>query len=113
ILVIGALVAMASGAFTGLDPTGAPRHALAPLAWFAGWMVTGILARELFVTSIRGVYEARGIDFSATASGKAKMMLQSGAIPAILIIHALSDPGNPPRWAAATISALAWLTTGV
>src|SRR5690606_38670530 len=43
--------------------------------------------------------------------GKAKMMLQSGAIPAILIILALSDPGNPPRWAAATIAALAWLTT--
>jgi CDP-diacylglycerol--glycerol-3-phosphate 3-phosphatidyltransferase len=107
ILVLGALIAMASGPFTGLDETGAPRP---PLAGFTGWMVTLILARELLVTSIRGVYESRGIDFSATTSGKLKMMLQSGAIPTILVILALSA-GDPPRWAALTITTLAWLTT--
>ena len=107
ILVLGALIAMASGPFTGLDETAAPRP---PLAGFAGWMVTLILARELLVTSIRGVYEARGIDFSATASGKAKMMLQSGAIPTILVILGLSG-GDPARPWALTIAILAWATT--
>lgn len=53
------------------------------------WMVVLILARELLVTSIRGVLEARGIEFASDWWGKGKMILQSVAIPTILIILAL------------------------
>ena len=50
------------------------------------WMVALILARELLVTSIRGVLEGMGLDFSAGASGKIKMILQSVAAPVALFV---------------------------
>jgi CDP-diacylglycerol--glycerol-3-phosphate 3-phosphatidyltransferase len=50
------------------------------------WMVAVILARELLVTSIRGVLEGQGIDFSAGWSGKGKMILQSFAVPVALFV---------------------------
>ena len=50
------------------------------------WMVVVILARELFVTSIRGVAESQGIAFGAKTSGKLKMILQSIAIPLVLLL---------------------------
>jgi len=40
------------------------------------WMVIIVLGREMLVTSLRGFLEQQGADFSATASGKAKMFLQ-------------------------------------
>lgn len=51
-----------------------------------GWMACVILARELLVTSLRGVCESRGVDFSASFTGKAKMVVQSAAVPIVLII---------------------------
>lgn len=59
--------------------------ALGPHSGVASWMVVLILARELLVTTIRGVYEAEGVDFSATASGKFKMVIQSIAVPVALL----------------------------
>jgi len=50
----------------------------------ASWMVVVILGRELLVTTIRGVLEGRGVDFSAARSGKLKMIAQSVAAPVIL-----------------------------
>ncbi|MEM9083052.1 MAG: CDP-alcohol phosphatidyltransferase family protein, partial [Planctomycetota bacterium] len=55
------------------------------------WMVIAILSRELLVTTIRGACESKGIDFSATLSGKLKMIVQSIAIPLILIVTAYTD----------------------
>ncbi len=50
------------------------------------WSVAGILiAREAYVTIIRHVAEARGINFAATVSGKIKMVLQSFAIGTVVI----------------------------
>ncbi len=50
------------------------------------WSVAGILiAREAYVTIIRHVAEARGINFAATVSGKIKMFLQSFAIGTVVI----------------------------
>jgi CDP-diacylglycerol--glycerol-3-phosphate 3-phosphatidyltransferase len=50
------------------------------------WIVAIILARELLVTSIRGVFEGLGIDFSAGSSGKWKMVLQSVTAPFALFV---------------------------
>jgi CDP-diacylglycerol--glycerol-3-phosphate 3-phosphatidyltransferase len=50
------------------------------------WSVAGILVlREAYVTILRHVCEARGINFGAVASGKVKMFLQSFAIGTVLI----------------------------
>lgn len=44
-----------------------------------------IIARELIVTILRQMAEARGINFGATVSGKIKMFLQSFCIGTVLI----------------------------
>jgi CDP-diacylglycerol--glycerol-3-phosphate 3-phosphatidyltransferase len=50
------------------------------------WSVAGILiAREVYVTVLRHVAEARGVNFAATVSGKIKMFLQSFAIGTVII----------------------------
>ncbi|MEL6497023.1 MAG: CDP-diacylglycerol--glycerol-3-phosphate 3-phosphatidyltransferase [Planctomycetota bacterium] len=98
ILVLGALVLLAG---PGFDDAGTP------LAGFTGWMVVVIIARELLVTSLRGLAEGSGIDASANWSGKAKMILQSVAVPAVLLSIALLDPPMDQRINAG----LAWATT--
>ncbi len=50
------------------------------------WMVVVILARELLVTGFRGEAESMGVSFAASWSGKAKMILQSIAIPTVLFL---------------------------
>ncbi len=77
VLVLGAFIMLAG---PGFEIAGRQMSGVAP------WMVIVMLARELLVTSIRGVCEARGIDFSATLPGKLKMILQSIAVPTILIV---------------------------
>jgi len=50
------------------------------------WSVAGILtAREVYVTVLRHVAEARGVNFAATVSGKIKMFVQSFAIGTVII----------------------------
>ena len=61
---------------------GFSRGALAAIQW----SVVGILiSREAYVTVLRHLAEARGIDFAATVSGKIKMFLQSFAIGMVII----------------------------
>ena len=50
------------------------------------WMVVVILARELLVTGFRGEAESMGISFASGWSGKMKMILQSIAIPAVIVL---------------------------
>ncbi len=50
------------------------------------WSVAGIIiAREAYVTILRHIAEARGVNFAATVSGKIKMFLQSFAIGTVVI----------------------------
>ncbi|MBA7477198.1 CDP-diacylglycerol--glycerol-3-phosphate 3-phosphatidyltransferase [subsurface metagenome] len=50
------------------------------------WSVAGIIIlREVYVTTLRHIAEARGVNFAATFSGKIKMFLQSFAIGAVVI----------------------------
>jgi len=62
------------------------------------WMVVVILARELFVTTVRGELEGTGTPFGANIWGKLKMILQSITIPTVLFIVWL-DPIEKP-WTA-------------
>ena len=51
----------------------------------ASWMATIIIAREMLVTSLRGMIEGSGGDFSANQLGKWKMVLQCAAVITILV----------------------------
>ena len=65
------------------------------------WMATIVVGRALLVTSLRGMIEGSGGDFSASQLGKWKMVLQCGAVIAILVT--LLNPGN---------DSLEWTSTG-
>jgi CDP-diacylglycerol--glycerol-3-phosphate 3-phosphatidyltransferase len=50
------------------------------------WSVAGvIILREVYVTTLRHIAEACGVNFAATISGKIKMFLQSFAIGTVVI----------------------------
>jgi CDP-diacylglycerol---glycerol-3-phosphate 3-phosphatidyltransferase len=49
------------------------------------WMVVVVVGRELLVTALRSFIEEQGFDFSATWSGKLKMILQCITAPAWLV----------------------------
>lgn len=105
LLVLGTVVMLVTPTFE-ISENGQ----LVMAAGFTGWMAVVILGRELLVTSIRGVFEARGIDFSASYSGKAKMIIQSVAIPGCLLIAGLYG-SQRPDWAGWAVTLAAWGTT--
>ena len=76
------------GSFISFALIGQPKlYNLSP-GWLAliHWSVAAVLiAREAYVTVLRHLAEARGINFAATVSGKIKMFLQSFAIGTVVI----------------------------
>ncbi len=121
ILVIGAFVYLAAPAFltTVSHHDGTVRFVQATAV--APWMVVVIIARELLITSLRGLLEARGVDFSASLPGKAKMIAQSVAVPAVLTLLSIgsalthADPTALPRppmpaWITWSIALTVWTT---
>ena len=74
------------------------------------WMVIVVIGREMFVSSLRGFLEQQGKDFSASFSGKAKMMLQCVAVTASLL--SLSDRLKW-SWLPATRDVFLWSAVGV
>lgn len=69
VIIIGTMIALCAQLNSGLAP----------------WMVTVVAARELLVTSLRGMVEGAGGDFSAKQLGKWKMLLQCAAIVAVFL----------------------------
>lgn len=90
VIICGAMIALSA----------VPSSAIAP------WMTTLVVARELLVTSLRGMIEGHGGDFSAKELGKWKMVAQCGAIVSVLIElqYAIA-----PAWLHWTSIALVWL----
>jgi CDP-diacylglycerol--glycerol-3-phosphate 3-phosphatidyltransferase len=63
------------------------------------WSVAGILiAREAYVTTLRHIAEARGVNFAATISGKVKMFLQSFVIGTVVIKMAHAQTATWGYW---------------
>ena len=83
VLVLGTVAYLASPRFAVIDPDGQVSGMTTGI-W--AWMVVVIISRELLVTAIRGVVEARGITFGADWWGKSKMILQSIAAPFCLFV---------------------------
>jgi len=68
-----------------------------PEAQVSPWVAVIVIGRELFITSLRGLLEAAGKDFSAAWSGKVKMVLQCAAVVAVLLELATAPPADWPQ----------------
>jgi len=78
------------------------------------WSVAGILiSREVYVTVLRHIAEARGINFAATFSGKIKMFLQSFAIGTVLIKAAHVRTATWGYWFTTVVFAVMLIVTVV
>ncbi|MGD0571873.1 MAG: CDP-alcohol phosphatidyltransferase family protein [Sedimentisphaerales bacterium] len=77
------------------------------------WAIAAILiGREGYVTILRHIAEAKGIDFRAVASGKIKMVLQSLAVGIVLLKSAHAPSAAWANWFTA-ITFLAMLTATI
>lgn len=119
ILIIGAFIYLAGPRF--VDPAVFPADpsqetmiaAILPGNMVTGvypWMVVVILARELLVTGIRGELEGLGHHFGANWSGKLKMILQSTAIPLVLLLVHLDPREGGHEWMVYARNALVYAT---
>jgi len=92
IIVCGAFIFLAAEANSGIK----------------AWMATVVVAREMLVTGLRSYIEQHGGDFSATMSGKLKMVFQCIAVGASLV--ALNyEPAVCPAWIALALVTSVWL----
>ena len=88
IVVVGALLFLLEKRVR-LDSVGG-EPGLVVWSGVSAWMVLVIVAREMFVSSLRGFLEKHGVDFSADWTGKVKTTLQFVAVTASLLS---SGPG--------------------
>jgi len=73
----------------------------------APWMVIVIVAREFFVSSIRGFSESKGVKFASNMWGKTKMFIQSWTICALILYYAHFENTG---WAEYMVYAFMWIT---
>lgn len=108
ILVLGAFVCLAGPAFLVATEDGDTYQA----SGVYPWMAVLILGRELLITSLRSLVEGQGGDFSAIWAGKWKMIVQSGAVPLVLLCLAFMpwSRGEAGRW---VIDIVVWATVAV
>ena len=74
------------------------------------WMVIIIIGREMFVSSLRGILEKEGKDFSASLAGKLKMALQCMAVTASLLSLSRDLPWP---WLPLVRDMLLWLAVAI
>jgi len=78
------------------------------------WLVAGIIIlREAYVTGLRHIAEAKGVNFAATFSGKIKMFLQSFAIGTVIIKMAHVQTAMWGYWFTAVVFILMLIVTVV
>ena len=85
-----------------------------PASGIAPWMAVVVMGREMLVTAIRGFIEQQGGDFSASLSGKLKMVFQCAAVVAsLLALRHFQLSGSPttalPDWLHWTLLISVWL----
>lgn len=73
----------------------------------APWMVITIVAREFFVSSIRGFSESKGVKFASNMWGKTKMFIQSWTVCALILYCAYFENVG---WAEYMVCAFMWIT---
>ena len=102
ILICGAFIFFSSDDFINVVQLKDPH-----LTGVHPWMAVVLIAREFLITSIRGLAEARGIDFRADWAGKVKMFTQSFAIGAVLVDLAI---GGTVEWVRTVRDIAIWTT---
>lgn len=90
IIICGAFIALVEVKDAGIEP----------------WMAIVVVARELLVTSLRGLIEGGGGDFSAKQLGKWKMVLQCVAV--VVVLLSLMQP----PWGAWLVILRTWVVWG-
>ncbi|MCH8047211.1 MAG: CDP-diacylglycerol--glycerol-3-phosphate 3-phosphatidyltransferase [Planctomycetes bacterium] len=75
----------------------------------AAWMAVVVVGRELLVTALRGHFEQQGIDFSASAAGKWKMVFQCAAAGMSLFYLHFHATAWMPTWAPAAVVGAVWV----
>lgn len=81
-----------------------------PQSQVASWMTVVIVGRELLVTALRSFLEQRGSDFSASFSGKIKMVLQCAAAAMSLFYLYLAQSSTPATWWPRLLLVTMWAT---
>lgn len=104
VLVLGAFICLAALPSAMEGPLGGPID-----TGIASWVALVLLARELLVTSLRGWLEGLGVPFPADPAGKAKMLLQSVAVPVCIFVAVHAGPAASSGWQG-TRTALVWAT---
>ena len=109
IVVVGALLFLLEKRVTLSEESGE----LIVWSGVSAWMVLVIVAREMFVSSLRGFLEKHGVDFSADWTGKVKTTLQFVAVTASLLSLDPEFAQLPPEiagrsWFRWTRDALLW-----
>jgi CDP-diacylglycerol---glycerol-3-phosphate 3-phosphatidyltransferase len=123
VLVLGSFIFFAGKNFTvpHIDPAAIPTN-VRTITGVVPWMVVLILARELLVTSLRGLSESAGQSFAAAFSGKLKMAFQSVTIFVILVyvnyVGFLEDRGGAaanslPQYATRFRDLCIWATLAI
>jgi len=74
----------------------------------SAWMAVVIVSRELLVTALRSFLEQGGADFSATMSGKLKMVLQCVAAAWSLTFLWCTAAGDVPGWMEPGLTGAVW-----
>jgi CDP-diacylglycerol--glycerol-3-phosphate 3-phosphatidyltransferase len=87
--------------------------AVKPDSGVNAWMVIAVIGREMFVTSLRSVLESEGKDFSATTSGKIKMVVQCLAVVGSLMFLEYGRGAADERTWAFARDALLWSAVAV
>lgn len=94
VLILGALCFLAGpgfGVYDWVSDDGLAKLTSTQVSGFYPWMLVVVLSRELLVTGIRGELEGGGHKFGANLWGKLKMILQSVAVPFVLLVVYLMD----------------------
>jgi CDP-diacylglycerol---glycerol-3-phosphate 3-phosphatidyltransferase len=92
IIICGAFIFLLANADSGVGP----------------WMTLIVIGREMFITGLRAILEQQGKDFSATMSGKIKMVAQCLAVGACLLSLSPAVASAMP-WFAMLRDVLLWL----
>lgn len=91
VIICGAMIALVGATDSPIPP----------------WVATLVVARELLVTSLRGMVEGKGGDFSAKQLGKWKMVAQCATVVAALWFLSVE---TPPAWLRWTTQACLWIS---
>lgn len=85
----------------------------APGSGMPAWVVVVVFGREMLVTSLRSALEQRGVDFSASWSGKLKMGFQCAAVIASLLALQLGNAGSQTVWYGTATEVPSWVHIGL